>query len=967
MNQVKKILPLIFNIKVWGYGLFWSWNVIFLAFMFLGFAPNMLPEMIDSIRNDLIPIRFLVSTVLVTLIPLIAVVLGLTFLRRSPDKLLILGYCVEGPLMVLLLARIFLVRDATPAVDVLYLVSLLGMFTVLWQLMDIRINERSLIFDIFRIIGLTLVFLVGIYAAVLMAFYVVPLLKEVPRFFWDAAREFWRILTHLEWESLVMVPFTLLGIILGLYTATLIVVAPIAVPLLYIKNWWNGLKAVTINRGRLLPFILTTTAGIASVLIFILANQQPQHKAYALLNEQPQTVEAAKSLLHQGDSIRKGLVNAFLAPVRYISAVGEVGHIKELYKMSFNLSDKAAYKVERVFEVAARPMLYEPMSPPTPGDNNSDWWNQRALRSEPQEATQLYEAFFDEPIIEGEREIIVDAVRNTWSGDQALLAWQSVDDREILLTHQEINITEYGDWAEVELYEAYQNQTNQRQEVVYYFSLPETAVLTGVWLGDTPDRENRSAFRVAPRGAAQQLYREQVRVNIDPALLEQIGPLQYRLRIFPIEQQRWHWDSTVNKSIVTPGPQMYMWMTYSVLADNGHWPLPQLAEKANVYWDQSTVRDMNGVQLSGETETWLPEPLAALNPVQPSAHQVVFPTGETVFVLPESEFDLPEPVSDLMLAVVLDRSLSMEKQRSEVAETLSHLETISSDVDVYLTTSYYRGEQASVAKLADLVPNNIIYFGGQNAADLLSQFFALSKRRSYDALFVLTDGSGFKLGGEEISYPVPDAPVWMVHMDGEYPLGYDDATLQAVQASGGGVAGSLEDALTRLAISIDAANQPEGVMQDIVDGYAWITIPPDSSAQIDSKTTTHTINDPFTALAARRLILSEMYRHRGQIDEIGTLDALHAIAVEQGIVTPYSSMIVLINYAQERRLSELEDQGNRFDREAEDFGETSPAPFEVTGVPEPHEWLLIGLSVVILGWYAWRRRMDPQRRDIHIL
>ena len=65
-------------------------------------------------------------------------------------------------------------------------------------------------------------------------------------------------------------------------------------------------------------------------------------------------------------------------------------------------------------------------------------------------------------------------------------------------------------------------------------------------------------------------------------------------------------------------------------------------------------------------------------------------------------------------------------------------------------------------------------------------------------------------------------------------------------------------------------------------------------------------------------------------------------------------------------MSELEDQGNRFDREAEDFGETSPAPFEVTGVPEPHEWLLIGLSVVILGWDAWRRRMVPQRRDIHI-
>ena len=33
----------------WAYGLFWSWNAIFLAFMGLGFAPLILPEMIDAV------------------------------------------------------------------------------------------------------------------------------------------------------------------------------------------------------------------------------------------------------------------------------------------------------------------------------------------------------------------------------------------------------------------------------------------------------------------------------------------------------------------------------------------------------------------------------------------------------------------------------------------------------------------------------------------------------------------------------------------------------------------------------------------------------------------------------------------------------------------------------------------------------------------------------------------------------
>ena len=265
--------------------------------------------------------------------------------------------------MVLLLVRIFAIRDATPAIDLLYLFALPGVFTLLWQILDNRIDERGLVFDIVRIIGLTLLFIVGIYAAVLIGFYVVPLLKEVPQFFADAARDFWSVLTEFEWESLMMLPFALLGILLGLYTATLFLAAPIAVPILYVVNWWRGLQAVALRRKLLLPSLVTAGVGISALLMFIFANQQPQHKAYALLSNQPKTLEEAKELQKQQGDIRKGLLNAYLAPVRYLSAVGEVGHIQELYKWGFDLSDESAHKVEQAFEVAARPVLYEPMAP----------------------------------------------------------------------------------------------------------------------------------------------------------------------------------------------------------------------------------------------------------------------------------------------------------------------------------------------------------------------------------------------------------------------------------------------------------------------------------------------------------------------------------------------------------------------------------------------------------------------------
>ena len=119
--------PRLYKKKEWlAFFLFWSWNLIFLAFMGFGFAPVLLPETIKAVRTGLIPVDYVVYVLVLALIPLGAVALGLTRLRREPARLLAMGYTVEGPLMLLLAVRLFLIRQATPAVSVL----LLG----LWQI-----------------------------------------------------------------------------------------------------------------------------------------------------------------------------------------------------------------------------------------------------------------------------------------------------------------------------------------------------------------------------------------------------------------------------------------------------------------------------------------------------------------------------------------------------------------------------------------------------------------------------------------------------------------------------------------------------------------------------------------------------------------------------------------------------------------------------------------------------------------
>jgi putative PEP-CTERM system integral membrane protein len=966
MKERSKIIRALTNSRNWAYGLFWSWNLIFLAFMLFGFGPQILPDMVLAVRTRTIPAAFLVYASLLIAIPLLAVILGLTVLRRSPDRLFTLGYGVEGPLMLMLAVRFFVVREMTPAVTLLLAIGGLGMATLLWQILDRDIDSRGALLTYLRLIGLTLLLAIGLYASLWLAFYVLP----VSIYLWEGIsdmlsrfvanfRDFRAAMADLSTGTWRWIPFYILGFILLVYTATLFLLMPIAVLIIYARAWWHGLSATMANYGRARAMALSTAVFALCLLSLVLLSRQPQGQAFAMLETPPSSPAEAQALLKEEEAIRAGLLNAYLAPQRYFSAVGEVRHVSAMYEYTLNMSPQQAAAVQDLYETVAQPVLYKPVKT-AQKDAVSRWVDNQALRQEPLQAAELYEQFFDQTIVEGEREAVVRAARSNWSIDQAQTAWRMVDDREVYLTHQEVNVVENGDWAEVELYEVYLNHTGEQQEVVYYFSLPESAVITGVWLGESPDRDQRFAYRVAPRGAAQATYRNEIRERVDPALVEQIGPRQYRLRAFPVQPTRIERGANASRSTVVEASPLHMWLTWRVMAVDDAWPMPAMAYKRNVFWDDSTNRLANGQPMDVDSDAWLPATLPAAEPIQPQAHRVDFPNGETVIAQPVTAGEIPEPAGALRLVVVLDRSRSMNEQAGEVQAALAQLAGLTeggSEVDVYLTASEFRGEEPAVVKLAEVDTENIVYFGGQNAAELLVQFDALNQGTAYDAIFVLTDGSGYELDDEGLQVPVPEAPVWMVHLGGDYPLGYDDATLEAIQASGGGVAGSVDEAMARFLIGFEASLDPT-TTRDLVDGTLWQTkATADVESEADIQLVTHSPDDDFAALAARRIILAEMGRQAANLAELETLDQLHAMAIEQGIVTPFSSMIVLVEARQERLLERLENRDDRFEREYEDVGETAQLPaMSVTGVPEPEEWLLIGLAAGMLVWYLYNRR-----------
>jgi putative PEP-CTERM system integral membrane protein len=847
-------------------------------------------------------------------------------------------------------------------VTALLLIAMLGMAAFLWDVL----SPEGRRFNWLRLVGITLMAATSLYAAAWMAFYALPILVEILRWLWNVISDLPSILRNLRDQltfmagaQLYMLPFSVLGFMLLIYTASLFVVAPIAVPFYSLRAWLHSIKRFSDRSGWAPPALLVSLTLLVTALVFIWSNRQPQAEAFALLKEPPANLQQAQELVKRSESIRKGLLNAYLARYRYISAVGEVLHIRDMYESAFKMTPRQAFGVQALYEGLARPLLYKPVQPQV----LENWRDNTALVKEPVEAADLYEAFFDTPINMGERQTIVAAARATWQPDAAQAAWLAVDDREVYLVRQELKLNPQGDWAELELHEVYENQTANQQEVVYYFSLPESAVITGLWLGNSADKSQAYEYQVAPRGAAQAVYREETRVFHDPALVEQIGPRQYRLRAYPVPPIRLNYDNNTGRSTVVAAEQLHLWLEWREMATPEGWTLPKMAELRNVYWDRRTIRLVNQSEMEVTGDSWLPPVVKEQQPPAPSAHRLDLPGGRTILAIPADRADIPVIPQDLHLAVVLDRSRSMEALAKEAGAALERLQAYNrpeAPVDVYLTASPYRGEDPSVVSLGEVMPDEILYFGGQNAAELLAQFESLRGERSYDAILVLTDGSGYQLGEPPVAAPTPDAPVWMVHLGG-FPLGYDDSTLEAIQASGGGVASSVDEALQRLAVSRSAAAD-ESEIRDLVDGYLWLELPTASvQAEKYGALPANTSNQGFAALAARSLVLAEIQRNRGTINQLETLDYLHALAQEYSIVSPYSSMLVLVNSQQQALLNRLGQGEDRFDREVEAIGETSPgSPVPLAGVPEPHEWLLLGLVAAMLLYVAYTKRSELQ-------
>jgi putative PEP-CTERM system integral membrane protein len=884
LSKSIKVSPTLFNI------FFWLFNASLLLVIYIGFLPFIGVAFLSDTAAGQIPFNLLVPFIGLVGVPTTCTIAGFTpKLKRASLSLFQVFYGIEAPLLLLCLVRFFVLRDLTPASSFLLVTGLVGTIaTIHWLVKGREPNAQA---NLWHLIGLSLFLFTSLYGVAIALFFVIPSLQ----------------LILSAGFTLVLLSITVFPLIVLMMGATSF---PFGMLTVAWQGWKQNLLKANLRYGKRSATALVSVIAILWLCGFIALQHQPQNQAFALLKNPPQTEGDRQVLLQKSEVIRKGLLNAYLSSYRYPRS-GEDNFVYQYYRDTLWLPEVLAHGMQNTFNFLTHPFQYGG----TAGDRAK--------------AEKLYAEFFDAPILRKEQSAIQNAVTSTFNRGEAKAGLLDVNQKRVRLAQQDIAIKPQGDWAEVELHEVYENQTLNPEEILYYFSLPESTVVTGLWLGETANRATSFPFQVSTRGAAQKVYNQQVVRNVDPALLEQVGPRNYRLRAFPIPEQG--------------SGKLHLWMTYKTMKQGDDWPMPTLNEKRNVYWTKGTQHRING-KAALVQDQWLPDAVSA-NKVQPVTHQLTLPSGGTVLAKPFAQKDYSLP-KNKRIAVVLDESYSMNAHRQEVEKTFQWLEGnifSKNQADLYLSAS----TPAQPKKVAGIKKFNVAkatFYGLLEPRQMLQQFQALRQDAAYDAVLLITDPGSYELTENSKTALSMPAPLWVLHLGGLQPA-YDDATLEAIQSSGGSISTDVQDIMRRIGTQPSLGNGTS--LLSVVDDYAWyLSQKPNPAAKAD---------EAFAPIAARQWVTQVSQAIKP--DQLKELDAVHVLAKRYKLVTPYSSMIVLVNDQQKQDLKKAEKEGDRFKRTVEDQQLPQPSGLgQVSAVPEPEEWLLMGVGGILLGMIYRRQR-----------
>lgn len=479
----------------------------------------------------------------------------------------------------------------------------------------------------------------------------------------------------------------------------------------------------------------------------------------------------------------------------------------------------------------------------------------------------------------------------------------------VLMTYRHIRVypENNGLFAKINIEEEYKNTAWGQQEVIYEFNLPSSAVITDLKLG--PDLEFPGI--IAPKGAAQRTYEAELRRNRDPALLEQTGPNQYRLRVFPIPSRD---DNETLK-----GKRQKVSFSYVVAWDNGY-ALPVYTKKTNIISDASSsvVVEKDGKTINQKADAAKIETNDSntLNLCSSQANSLGLATGngtaELIFHANNAKLktlacgrpsEWFAEMQDYRTAIVYDTSIK-NKQNKQL-ESLKKLLDNQKDLLDKMTIDFYKFNN-SLGQKERLTKNNInellkpVYFFDETNVSVLSAI-----KEQYDLVILIVNKDAPIAKEDNFPFAVPTR-VYLVSDESVPPFNIE--MTNGFWQNYGGVTGSVEEAFKSFLLKVNTS-KIIGANSVTFDKY-W-SIKYNTPAQEIMGALSDQTNDLAKVVNKGALINFVINQSREITGDISIMDQLNMAAKQAGIVSPYSSAIALVN---EQQIERLENESNEYDR-----------------------------------------------------
>jgi len=873
---------------------FWGYNILYniLIIIFLGFILYPDSNIQESLR--FFTIEKALSTCILCLTPIISIILAIILIKKKfHDFYTKLFFIFELPILIFLFVHVAFIQQKSGVIWFFsFAIPITCILLFFLSLNSFNISKRN---HVVYLLLQEYVLLHMMYFTVIFSFFVPIIMGQFIKFIIQSPKlqdsyGYFPVLTIFQFFI-----FSGFFIVIVVISGYLMVFPYYSIYILikeFLKTWKSLLNMFTTKKLVSYVGIFALFIVIGVIILSYQQNPQPYVDETTRLLQSKTFNEKqiiAKSLFRDEKNLKTMLIAAIYPFDTYFFSASD-NIITQMYKMVFDLDEKKASIIGNIFIKFAYPLASQVVLPSFV--NNGKLPKYRYDQD-------IYQYLFNTSSYINRPDY---DLFNQQSSRPVLIKSRTIDAQTIMS----------GAFAQITFTEEYVNTSSRQIEITHDFSLSQEATIIDLRLG--PSLEYKGI--VAPRGSAERVYNQEVNKFLDPALIQQTGPRQYNLRVFPIPARG---DVGILKGI-----NQKVQFTYLTPVTKNGFKLPFITKSGNIRDAEKTkatytldkkaihIEDGNGfipydkhnignicnISNSNILQSKLYGSSMSAMLISHMHNSKLITKGTCTL---ENGFDVMNSIYGTKMLLLIDISYS-KKIKPLLVELVGYLKSNSfidkNDLQVMFFNDSY-------SDLITINRNNLDSFfdvtsyGASNIDSALSRVTA-----SYDAVILVSN-----LGELNTFYLAPAKLnakyFYLIQPDDELVTSMNESIRARFYKYG---VQSVDDVASAIQ-SFSLSHELEKTDNYIYVGPYWgITL---KAIKENEKMST---NSALVSFTNRQRIFQELKNADFiRISDIAFLDKLHSYSRDSSFISPYSSLLALVNENQMRNLKEQNKNIGRYD------------------------------------------------------